>query len=414
MNTAIPTSMTSSRKLSRILQLAALSVAIGAGAAFAQDAADEAAPAQADAQTYDAGGNPESGQQPNFQQGGGRRGQRQQMQDQQGNFQGGGRRGRGQQQDQVGGGRGQRNQDQFGGGGRGGRGGRFGNQDQGWNPDPNSDQFTQEFGMIPLHNIFLQQRGIPRRPDNTQVLPSTPEQLTVLTGLVKDDTDGQPRAIVDDARSNSVLHLKVGDPILSGKITAIHIGTDANDIVYQVEGKEPMTIQLGSNFLGQSGGMRNARMAGASQIAGSDFTGYNGGTFNTVNNFGRGGGFNNGGFGGGGGFNNGGFNNNGGFGGGRGGGGRGFNQTPTVVVPAAPLPGDAAMSVEERMRLRRQTEGMAGAVAPVTQAPAAAAPAPAPAATPAPAPIVAPNVAAGANLTVEEQMRLRRLQQVGQ
>jgi hypothetical protein len=407
MNTAYSTSVTTSRKLSRILQLAALSVVIGAGAAFAQDAADEGGSGQVEAQTYDAGGNPEVNQQ-NFQQGGGRRGR--QQQDQQGNFQqGGGRRGQRGQQDQFGGGgRGQRNQqqDQFGGGGRGGRN-RFSEEQQGWVAPPNADQFTQEFGMIPLHNIFMQRRGIPPRPTDTPVFPSTPEQLTVLTGLVEADSEGQPRAIVDDAKNNRVLHLKVGDSVLSGKITAIHIGSDANDIVYQAEGKEPLTIQLGSNFLGQSGGLRGARLGAAAQIAGTDFTGYNAGTFNSVNTFGRGGGFNNNG-----GFNNGGF---GGRGGGGGGGGRGgFTPAPAVVVPAAPLPGDAGMSVEERMRLRRQTEGMAGAVAPVTQAPAAPAPAPAPAAAPAPAPIVDPNVAGAAGLTVEEQMRLRRIQQGGQ
>jgi hypothetical protein len=411
MSSTTQNSVTTSRKLSRILQLAALSVAIGAGAAFAQDAAEEAAPAPAEAQTYDAGGNPEQGPQQNFQQQGGRRGRQQQM-DAQGNFQqGGGRRGqRGQQQDQFGGGgRGQRGQqqDQFG-GGRGGRN-RSNDEQQGWVAPPNADQFTQEFGMIPLHNIFMQRRGIPPAPTRQDMLPSTPEQLTVLTGLVEADSEGQPRAIVDDAKNNRVLHLKVGDQILNGKITAIHIGSDANDIVYQAEGKDPLTIQLGSNFLGQGGGLRGARLGAASAIAGSDFTGYNGGTFNSVSTFGRGGGFNNnGGF-------NGGFGGpGGGGGGGRGGRGGGFTPAPAVVVPAAPLPGDAGMSVEERMRLRRQTEGMAGAVAPVTQAPAAPAPTPAPAAAPAPAPIVDPNVAAGAGLTVEEQMRLRRMQQVGQ
>lgn len=324
--------------------------------------------------------------------GGGRRNQLQQdqnNQDQQGgrqrqfqqdpnnqdpNAMGGGRRGRG------GGGPG-------GGGfnGNNGGGGFGGRQQQmaAMQQNSNADSFTQEYGDLSAHNIFMRDR---RQPEPRRVVdtgPRAPEDSIFVIGVVKQD-DGAFQAYIEDTATRQPAKLFTLDaPVATGKIIEIN----SVGIVYKPADKEAITVPVGANLFGVSGSVSSARV---SAIRGSEFNGFSAGQNNLPTN-GRGGNFGTA------------FNNN--TGGGRGGrGGNAFNQPATPVVAPPPLPGTEGMSMEERMRMRRSTEGLPSAAVPVPAQPEA--PAPVVEAAPAPVPIVAPEI--GGGLSIEEQMRLRR------
>jgi len=267
--------------------------------------------------------------------------------------------------------------------------------------------------VIFQHNIFVRDRRYAPPVDRVAPAPRPPEELMALIGVVKED-DGVYQAYIEDNRQRPpALHkLTLNQAIANGKITDVSMAS----IVYSVDGKPPVTVAVGANLTGAIGSRLSILASSASR---TDYGGYSGGQNNLPTNTrggrnGQAGNFATGAaglltqaqtFAGG---------AQGAGGRGRGGaGGQPFIvQNAAPVIAPQPLPGTDNMTLEERMRLRRQSEGQPAAVVQMTGTqPTVAAPAPAEAA-PAPAPIVDPSI--GANLSVEDQMRLRRAQQGGQ
>jgi len=245
------------------------------------------------------------------------------------------------------------------------------------------------------------------------IAPRPIEETNVLVGVVKED-DGVYQAYIEDVGQRALHKLTADQKIANGKITDVSMAS----IVYTVEGKPPVTVAVGANLTGAQSGaslLLRQSLASAGRTA---FDGNNQGQNNQQLTRGGGGRNGQGGLAGvaaqylqgqGGGFTTaaGGAANRG-----RGGpGGQPFVQNAAPVPAPQPLPGTDNMSIEERMRLRRTTEGQPGAAVQMTGTqPTVAAPVAEP--TPAPAaPILDPSI--GAGLSVEEQMRVRRQQQVG-
>jgi hypothetical protein len=259
----------------------------------------------------------------------------------------------------------------FGGGRRSRFGGGFGggnnNNNNNFQRLPNTGNFAEDYGIILDQNIFLRDRHPRPVVDNRPVVQIPQEQTLVLTGISQ-EPDGTYYAFVEDVAQNRTLKLKAGDEVARGKISEITI----DQICYEHEDKKTW-VAAGSNLSGtQVLSMTNERAA------------------NNLSRFDNG---NNQGFGGGRGFENGG-NQRG-----------GRNNTPSMpVVTPPPLVGDAGMSIEERMRMRRQQESLPGAAR--VEIP------PAPTAEVAPAPATETFVPDD-GLTTEERMRRRRLQEGG-
>jgi hypothetical protein len=258
-------------------------------------------------------------------------------------------------------------------GGFGGRRNRFGGGfGGGYNNNvqrlPNTGNFAEDYGIILDQNIFLRNRSPRQRVEDRPVVQVPREQTLVLTGISQ-ETDGTYYAFVEDVAQNRTLKLKAGDQVARGKISDITI----DQICYEHEDTKTW-VAAGSNLSGtQVLSMTNERAA------------------SNLSRFDNG---NNQGFGGGRGFDNGG-NQRG-----------GRNNTPSMpVVSPPPLVGDAGMSIEERMRMRRQQESLPGAAR--VEIP------PAPTAEVAPAPATETTFVPDDGLTTEERMRRRRLQEGG-
>jgi hypothetical protein len=237
------------------------------------------------------------------------------------------------------------------------------------NADPN-DPFVQEYSVIFEHNIFLKNRTPPRPIDIPTPPPVVAETRFVLVGLVY--KDGAYNAFIENMSNmpnSEIMVLKANDAVCEGTIASI----GETEMVYAkkgTDGKETKaTITVGNNLTGNVVSVTASRMD------------------TSIGQFG---------------------------GGGRGDlaanqfGGRGRGAaTPTVVVTPGALPGDSSMSIEERMRLRREMPGLPGVAAPVAETPA---PPPVPAFTT----TVEELDPSMAGLTTEERMRARRAQQAGE
>ncbi|HVT88394.1 MAG TPA: hypothetical protein VHD56_06045 [Tepidisphaeraceae bacterium] len=264
-------------------------------------------------------------------------------------------------------------QNEYGnGGGRRGRRGMnqgFNNQGGGYNQGYGGQRFQynqysqaasvggDDYGIISQQNIFLRDRRIrPVIPAGPGELP--PEQANVVTGIVFDDVDQQYHAYMETISGRNigqVQRLKAGDKIAIGEIVDMRI----DKVGYRRTGSEEITwVSIGSNLTGeQVGSVSDFAVRSAAE----------------------------------------------------GGGGQFQRQFAPAVAPPSLDPNTANLSMEERMKLRRATEGQTGA---------APAPAPAPAAEPAaeqaPALALPPTDAAqNAGLSIEERMRLRRQQEQG-
>jgi hypothetical protein len=226
--------------------------------------------------------------------------------------------------------------------------------------------FAEQYSIITERNIFLRDR----RSRETQqdwrsrtTAPRTPEQTYVLTGVVFEDDEFH--AFMEDVTRRTIQKLTVGTPIARGRIAAI----DIDAVAYESNGQVTW-VNVGSNLTGTSVGSVSEERVNAALFGGAG-----------------------------------------------------------AAAPGAPLPdaNNPNLTVEERMRLRRAMETTPGAaLPPVPEAGSAEQPpdeggeqlqVEQPAGVeqpdpnqPAPQP---PQGADTSGLSLEEQMRLRRQQELG-
>jgi hypothetical protein len=106
-----------------------------------------------------------------------------------------------------------------------------------------AESYTSRYGMLSERNIFLKDRhhATTRPEPSTQLSPRDPERSLRLAGVVVED-DGF-RAYVENSAIGTITRLAVGDPIARGKITAIEI--DA--VAYEANGHTTW-IEIGNDF----------------------------------------------------------------------------------------------------------------------------------------------------------------------
>jgi hypothetical protein len=124
------------------------------------------------------------------------------------------------------------------------------------------DPFIQQYGMLSEYNIFLRppDRGPrPERPTPPPQIPLEPEQTFVLTGVVFEEDLGMYRAYIEDVNRGTVLKLNVGDTVARGKVGEILL--DA--IYYDREGVQTW-VDVGSYLTGAPvGSISQARVNAA-------------------------------------------------------------------------------------------------------------------------------------------------------
>lgn len=105
--------------------------------------------------------------------------------------------------------------------------------------------YRDRYEVLSEHNIFLRERGRSRARSgySAPAPPATPEQTSVLTGIVFEDD--QYYAYIEDMTRGTVQKLRVGDSVASGQIGDIQI--DA--IAYDHPGGRTW-VDLGSNLTG--------------------------------------------------------------------------------------------------------------------------------------------------------------------
>jgi hypothetical protein len=201
------------------------------------------------------------------------------------------------------------------GGGNFGAGGGF--ERRGRSGGGGNDQYSELYGVISDYNIFMKNRGptptFDRGPRNTG--PATPEQAFILTGVVFEEDE--PRAYFESVTQGTIVKLRVGEQIARGIVGEIHI-----DAIYYARGDEKTWVDVGSYLNGQpAGSVSQARVNAALGGGGRFERGGGGGNFST-------------------------------------------GAAPAVPAPSAILndPNFANLSMEERLRLRRLQEANPGAI----------------------------------------------------
>lgn len=250
--------------------------------------------------------------------------------------------------------------------------GASGNNERERGANPTGDAYRDQYGVIAEQNIFLKDRR-PRRTEPRNMgprIPSRPEASMVLTGVVFENSAFT--AYIEDVRSGNVLKLHNGDNVASGRIVEIQI-----DAIAYLSESGIAWIEIGNNLTGSSvESVSSARISAALNAS------------------------------------------------------SGSGQAAGGVAPPPLDPNTANLSMEERLRLRRLQEVNPGAA---ISAPPGAEPQPgadrdqfneredgddqpqgqAGFAPQEVAPAEVQGVPAG-NLSIEEQLRLRRMQELNQ
>jgi hypothetical protein len=219
--------------------------------------------------------------------------------------------------------------------------------------------FNDQYGIITERNIFLRDRRSrdDERPRGGNRVVLTPEQTFVLTGVVLEDDEYH--AYLEDVTRRTIQKMTVGTSIARGTIAAI----DIDAIAYESNGKVTW-INVGSNLTGSAVGSVSDERVNAALWSGS---------------------------------------------------------STTAAAPGTPLPdaNNPNLTMEERMRLRRAMEMNPGAVLPtVPQNGATSGQQPAEGTQEEPEqPVAEPQpgqpTPGAPGLSIEEQMRLRRQQELG-
>lgn len=271
----------------------------------------------------------------------------------------------------------------------GGRGRRF------FNPNTLGIQAAEgDYSIVATKSIFLRDRrdrNVQEGPVYVHPRDLPPEQLLVVTGVVFEE--GGFHAFVEHLLQGGITQLKVGDKVREGdrevgEVTEIRM----DGFKFRKNGSnEEVFVGVSYNLLGT----RVDSIQGE-RLRLQSLTGGGGGGGNS--------GFGQRQFGGGGNLND-----------------RG-SASGRQIMPIAPAPLDSntSLSIEERMRMRRLQEGQPGAQQVIVAQPQQAAPQQnddddddAPAAVVPPAQAAPVDVDSLTNLTLEERMRLRRLQESG-
>jgi hypothetical protein len=223
--------------------------------------------------------------------------------------------------------------------------------------------FNEQYGIITERNIFMRDRRVRERNDfrGPSRPPLTPEQTFVLTGVVIEDDEYH--AYLEDISRRTIQKMTVGSELARGKI----VDMDIDAIAYESNGKVTWVL-VGSNLTGSSVGSVSDERVNAALWSG----------------------------------------------------GGGVTSAP---APGAPLPdaNNPNLTTEEKMRLRRAMELNPGAVVPAVpnngenngeqleqggEQPQIEQPAQE-------QPIPQQPTPQNSGLSTEEQMRLRRQQELG-
>jgi hypothetical protein len=106
-----------------------------------------------------------------------------------------------------------------------------------------AESYTSRYGVLSERNIFLKDRYHPtsRPAPSTQSSPRDPERSLRLAGVVAEE-DGY-RAYIENSSIGTIARLAVGDAIARGKITAI----DIDAVAYESNGRTTW-IEIGNDF----------------------------------------------------------------------------------------------------------------------------------------------------------------------
>jgi len=111
---------------------------------------------------------------------------------------------------------------------------------------PGREGFRDKYGVVSERNIFMRERGRRRRYEGPSRPAYSPpvEDAYVLRGVVFEDDIY--RAHIESLNTSTVLKLAVGEPVASGKVTAI----DIDAIEYEQPGHRPIRIEVGQTLTG--------------------------------------------------------------------------------------------------------------------------------------------------------------------
>ncbi|HEV8291017.1 MAG TPA: hypothetical protein VGP94_03815 [Tepidisphaeraceae bacterium] len=116
-------------------------------------------------------------------------------------------------------------------------------------PDDNADKSSfDHYKVLSDHNIFTKNRrpptSRPTRDGNSDRPPPKPEVAFILTGCSIQD-DNKYAAFVENAQTGVTLKVSPGDPIATGKVTAIGF-----DFLEYETGGQKTKVEIGHNFTG--------------------------------------------------------------------------------------------------------------------------------------------------------------------
>jgi len=115
--------------------------------------------------------------------------------------------------------------------------------------DDNTDKSTfDHYKVLSEHNIFTKNRRPPStqrsRDPRSDRPPSKPEVAFVLTGCIIEN-ENKYVALVENVQTGVTLKVSPGDPIASGKVTAIGF-----DYLEYESGGQKTQVEIGHNFTG--------------------------------------------------------------------------------------------------------------------------------------------------------------------
>jgi hypothetical protein len=95
--------------------------------------------------------------------------------------------------------------------------------------------YREHYGVIYEHNIFIKDRRKPTTaPATTRPAPPRqPEQTLMLTGVVYEPLEGKAYAFFEDLSAGTIMRTEVGDKVARGTIAAI----DIDIVAYDRDGK---------------------------------------------------------------------------------------------------------------------------------------------------------------------------------
>lgn len=160
-----------------------------------------------------------------------------------------------------------------------------------------SASYREQYDVLADHNFFLKdRRRVTTAPVSTRPAPKPPEEMFVLTGVVYEPLEDKAFAYFEDLSAGKFVRVLTGDKLARGSIAAI----DINAVAFERDGKQ-VPVLVGDDLTG-----KRASVSGSSSSSSSTSSSASG----------------------------------------------------APAPSAAPVdPNNPNLTLEERMRLRRQTEG---------------------------------------------------------